>query len=68
MAKTYKAFRLSDAALADLSFCLEVAKRRQLSSGFSPASQAEIVEQALARLARYYRGLKVGKGGSVKKK
>jgi len=68
MAKTYKAFRLSDVAIADLAFCLEVAKRRQLSSGFSPASQAEIVEQALSRLARYYRGLKVGKGGGKQKK
>ena len=70
MAKRMVSIRLSAAALEDLNFCVEAAKRRQSSLGFAPASQGEIVEQALARLARYYRGLKLpaGKGAATKKK
>jgi hypothetical protein len=72
MPKTLRTFRLSDKAWIDSQYCVERAKLRQLQGGFSAPSQAEIVEQALGRLARYYRGLKLdqpaGKGAPLKKK
>ena len=74
MAKKMHSFRLSDQAGADLRFCLDQAQKRLRVHGygdFGPLSQSEVIEQALSRLAAYYRGLKPvvvkGKGGGVKK-
>lgn len=71
MAKTLRSFRLSAQGMADLKFCVSAGKLRMAQYGYLPPSEGEIVEQALARLARYYRSLKLpasGKGGEAKKK
>ena len=70
MPKKLVNFRLSDAALADLTFCLAAAKRRMDQYGYQAPSQSEVVEQALSKLAHYYRGLKLGQGekGKVDRK
>jgi len=69
MPKTLINFRLSETALNDLQFCQDASKRRLAAMGYLPiSSQSEIIEQALARLAKYYRSLKLaGEGGKAHK-
>jgi hypothetical protein len=73
MAKRMVSLRLSHQAVADLRYCVEVERVRMRKDGYYPPSKGEIVEKALARLAKYYRGLKLpaslaGKGGATEKK
>jgi hypothetical protein len=69
MAKKLMHFRLDEDAQKHLLFCVAASGYRASKAGLPVPSQGEVVEQALARYARYLSSLKgAGKGVQSSKK